>query len=150
MMIPLARPPRRASGSLAVPWPVILVAGMMVVGLLVVSGEYGFHGDEMYYVVAGRHPAFGYVDQPPLTPLLSAGSVAVLGVTPSAVRMLPSFEMAAVVVLVALICRDLGGSRRAQVLAAGTATLSGYLGAVISTRPPTPTCWPGRSWCGSW
>ena len=101
----------------------------MLALLLAVSGAYGFHGDEMYYVVAGQHPAFGYVDQPPLTPLLSAASVGVLGVSPTAVRVLPAVEMALVVVLVALIARDLGGSRRAQLLAAITAVLSGYLGA---------------------
>jgi hypothetical protein len=122
-------PVDRGPGRFAVPWPVLLVAGVMVVGLLAVSGAYGFHGDEMYYVVAGQHPAFGYVDQPPLTPIRSAASVALLGVTPTAVRVLPALEMALVVVLVALIARDLGGSRRAQVLAAATAALSGYLGA---------------------
>ncbi|MEW9529928.1 ArnT family glycosyltransferase [Microbispora sp. NPDC049125] len=115
--------------SFAVPWPVILVAGLMVALLLALSGAYGFHGDEMYFVVAGRHPAFGYVDQPPLTPLLSAASVGVLGVSPTAVRVLPAVEMTLVVVLVALISRDLGGSRRAQVLAAVTAAVSGYLAA---------------------
>jgi Dolichyl-phosphate-mannose-protein mannosyltransferase len=81
----------------------------------------------MYYIVAGQHPALGYVDQPPLTPLLSAASVTVLGVSPTAVRVLPALELALVVVLVALMARDLGGSRRAQVLAAITAALSGYL-----------------------
>jgi 4-amino-4-deoxy-L-arabinose transferase-like glycosyltransferase len=111
----------------AVPWPVLLVAGLMVAGLLAVSGAYGFHGDEMYYVVAGQHPALGYVDQPPLTPLLSAASVAVLGVSPTAVRVLPAVEVGLIVVLIALMTRDLGGSRRAQVLAAVTAALSGYL-----------------------
>ncbi|MFI5892077.1 glycosyltransferase family 39 protein [Actinoplanes sp. NPDC051513] len=113
----------------AVPWPVWLVAGLMVAGLLGLSGAYGFHGDEMYFVVAGRHPAFGYVDQPPLTPLLSAASVAILGVSPEAVRILPAVEMALVVIVVAFVARDLGGSRRAQVLAAVTASVSGYLGA---------------------
>ena len=100
------RPPRDAPAgprvwSPGVPWPVVLAAGVMVLGLLAVSGAYGFHGDEMYYVVAGQHPAFGYVDQPPLTPLLSAGSVALLGVSPTAVRVLPALEMGLVVVLVA-------------------------------------------------
>jgi hypothetical protein len=33
----------------AVPWPVFLIAGVMVVGLMALSGAYGFHGDEMYY-----------------------------------------------------------------------------------------------------
>jgi hypothetical protein len=30
---------------LAVPWPVLLVAGVMFAGLMAVSGAYGFHGD---------------------------------------------------------------------------------------------------------
>jgi hypothetical protein len=148
MLTQPAGPRGRGFAALAVPWPVVLVAGLMVVGLLVLSGEYGFHGDEMYYVVAGQHPAFGYVDQPPLTPLLSAGSVALLGATPTAVRLLPSFEMALVVVLVGLICRDMGGSRRAQVLAGCTAALSGYLGAghLDTTTEPDLLAWAILVW----
>ncbi|GIH46108.1 Dolichyl-phosphate-mannose-protein mannosyltransferase [Microbispora rosea] len=115
--------------SFVVPWPVVLIAGLVVALLLAFSSAYGFLGDEMYFVVAGRHPAFGYVDQPPLTPLLSAASVGLLGVSPTAVRVLPAVEAALVVVLVALISRDLGGSRRAQFLAAVTAAVSGYLAA---------------------
>jgi hypothetical protein len=132
----------------AVPWPVWLVAGLMVAALLGLSGAYGFHGDEMYFVVAGQHPAFGYVDQPPLTPLLSAASVAVLGVSPTAVRILPALEMAFVVTLVAYIARDLGGSRRAQVLAAVTAGASGYLAAghLDTTTEPDLLAWAIVIW----
>ena len=131
-----------------VPWAVILTAGLMVAGLLLVSGAYGFHGDEMYFVVAGQHPAFGYVDPPPLTPLLSAASVAFLGVSPTAVRILPALEMGLVVVLIALIARDLGGSRRAQVLAAITAAISGYLGAghLDTTTDPDLLAWAVVLW----
>jgi 4-amino-4-deoxy-L-arabinose transferase-like glycosyltransferase len=120
----------------------------MVVGLLAVSGAYGFHGDEMYYIVAGQHPALGYVDQPPLTPLLSAASVAVLGVSPTAVRVLPALEMGLIVVLIALMARDLGGSRRAQVLAAITAALSGYLagGHLDTTSEPDLLAWAVILW----
>lgn len=134
--------------SLGVSRPVLFVAGLMVVGLLAVAGAYGFHGDEMYFVVAGQHPAFGYVDQPPLTPLLSAASVAVLGVTPTAVRVLPAIEMGLIVVLTALIARDLGGSRRAQTLAAITAALSGYLGAghLDTTTDPDLLAWAVIVW----
>lgn len=107
-------PHATTSGSRSLRWldipaPVLLVAGLIVVGLLAVAGQYGFHGDEMYFVVAGQHPAFGYVDQPPLTPLLSAVSVALLGVSPTDVRVLPALEMGLIVVLVALIAGDLGG-----------------------------------------
>ena len=133
---------------LVVPWPVLLVAGVMFVGLMALSGAYGFHGDEMYYVVAGQHPAFGYVDQPPLTPFLSAASVALLGVSPTAIRLLPALEMALVVILAALIARDLGGSRRAQILAAITAALSGYLGAghLDTTTEPDLLAWAIILW----
>ena len=138
----------RSIAWLAIPWPVLAIAGLMVVALLALSGAYGFHGDEMYYVVAGQHPALGYVDQPPLTPLLSAASVALLGVSPTAVRVLPALEMALVVVIVACIARDLGGSRRAQVLAAITAALSGYLGAghLDTTTEPDLLAWAIILW----
>ena len=120
----------------------------MFVGLMALSGAYGFHGDEMYFIVAGQHPAFGYVDQPPLTPLLSAASVALFGVSPTAIRLLPAVEMALTVILIALITRDLGGSRRAQVLAAITAALSGYLGAghLDTTTEPDLLAWAIVLW----
>ncbi len=147
----MTRPPaatRRGLPLPAIPWPVYLVCALMLALLLAVSGNYGFHGDEMYYVVAGQHPAFGYVDQPPLTPLLSAAPVALLGVSPTAVRILPALEMALVVMLVALIARDLGGSRRAQILAAITAALSGYLGAghLDTTTEPDLLAWTLILW----
>jgi 4-amino-4-deoxy-L-arabinose transferase-like glycosyltransferase len=141
-------PNGRLASSIALPGPVVLVAGLMLVLLLALAGEYGFHGDEMYFVVAGRHPAFGYVDQGPLTPLVSAASVALLGVSPTAVRLLPAIEMGLCVLIVALIARDLGGSRRAQILAAITAALSGYLGAghLDTTTEPDLLAWAIIVW----
>ena len=148
MTTPAAGASIRRFSSLAVSWPVLLVAGLMFAGLMALSGSYGFHGDEMYYIVAGQHPALGYVDQPPLTPLLSAASVALLGVSPTAIRLLPALDMAFVVILVALIARDLGGSRRAQILAAITAALSGYLGAghLDTTTEPDLLAWAIVLW----
>jgi 4-amino-4-deoxy-L-arabinose transferase-like glycosyltransferase len=148
MTISTASSSNHRFSTFAVPWPVLAVAGVMCAGLMALSGAYGFHGDEMYYVVAGQHPAFGYVDQPPLTPLLSAASVALFGVSPTAIRLLPALEMALVVILVALIARDLGGSRRAQVLAAITAALSGYLGAghLDTTTEPDLLVWAIVLW----
>lgn len=107
----------------------------VVVGLvlLAVSGRYGYHRDELYFLAAGRHPAFGYPDQPPLVPLLArlldTGSLVVLR--------LPSDLMAATVVLLAgLMAERLGARRSGQWFASAAAALSGLVlgvGHLLST-----------------
>ena len=109
--------------------PVLAIAGAMLVALLVMAPAYGFHRDELYFIVAGRHPALGYDDQPPLTPLLSAAAVAVFGLEPWALRILPALSVAVVAVLAAATARELGGRSRSQVLAALVVAVSGYLAA---------------------
>ena len=118
---------RASVGARRLPWPILAVGGAMGLVLLLVSAGYGFHRDELYFIVAGRHPAFGYVDQPPLTPLISAAVSNMLGVSPTALRLLPALTAAAIVVLTGLMTRELGGSGRAQLLASITAALSGVL-----------------------
>jgi hypothetical protein len=108
---------------------VLGLAGLVVLGLLAVSPAYGFHRDELYFIVAGRHPALGYDDQPPLTPLLSAAAVALLGLEPWAARILPALVIGASIVVTALIARELGGTRRAQIVAAVVFAASAALGA---------------------
>ncbi len=68
--------------------------------------------------------------------------------SPTAVRLLPALEMGLVVVLIALMARDLGGSRRAQILAAITAALSGYLAAghLDTTSEPDLLVWAVILW----
>lgn len=107
--------------------PLVAVASAVAFVLIALSAGYGFHRDELYFIVAGRHPAFGYVDQPSLTPLLSAASAALFGVSPTAIRILPAFVAGLVVLLAGLTAREFGGSRRAQLLAAITTAISGVL-----------------------
>jgi 4-amino-4-deoxy-L-arabinose transferase-like glycosyltransferase len=105
-------------------------AAVLATGFLVlVSGGYGFHRDELYFIVAGRHPDFGYADQPPLTPLLSAVMTGVLGTTTFAIRLLPALAIGVVVLLTAAMAREMGGDRRSQTVAAVVVGTSGFLGA---------------------
>lgn len=110
--------------------PVALAIGAVAAaGLLLLAGAYGFHRDELYFIVAGQHPDFGYVDQPPLTPLLSAAAVGLLGVSPLAIRILPAIIVAVCVVLAAQMATGMGGRQRAGTLAALVLAISGLLGA---------------------
>jgi hypothetical protein len=94
------------------------VAAALVALELAVSARYGFHRDELYFVVAGRHLAAGYVDQPPLAPLLTRVATGLWGTSPSAVRVFPALAGAGVVIAGAVTARLLGGRGVAQVLTA--------------------------------
>ena len=108
------------SGSPAVAWkPVLLVAGALGLVLLAFGARYGYHRDELYFRVAGRHPMWGYPDQPPLMPLIGRAVTAVLGDSVVALRVPAALFSAAGVVAAALTAREMGGRRRAQLLTAG-------------------------------
>ena len=59
------------------------VAAAAVVALhFATNGTLGFHTDELYYIDSGLHPALGYVDFPPLVPLLARLETTLLGTSP--------------------------------------------------------------------
>ncbi|MCK2219254.1 glycosyltransferase family 39 protein [Actinomadura sp. ATCC 31491] len=105
-------------------WRSVTVIAVLLFGaLLALSPWYGYHRDELYFRVLSEHPAWGYVDQPPLTPLLAGAGVGLFGDTVTGIRVFPALAVAVLVWLVALITRELDGGRLAQaVAAAGTAT----------------------------
>jgi Dolichyl-phosphate-mannose-protein mannosyltransferase len=106
----------------------LVVAAGVIVFHAALSGRYGFHRDELYYLAAGRHPALGYVDQPPLVPLLARAITAVAGTHLWPLRLAAGAVHAAVVILTAMIARELGGGSRAMALSAlATATAPLFL-----------------------
>ena len=104
-------------------FPVAAVTVLCVALLAATSGQYGYHRDELYFRILGRHLSWGYVDEPPLTPLLGRASTALFGDNLVAFRLPALLCAAATLVVAAVIVRELGGGRAAQVLAtAGLAT----------------------------
>jgi len=104
--------------------PVTAVAGLLTALLIALSGRYGYHRDELYFIQAGRHLAWGYPDQPPLVPLiarlmtdLAPGSIVLL-------RLPSALAAGMLVLLTGLLTRELGGRRTAQVLAGGVVALA--------------------------
>lgn len=94
--------------------------------LIATSRRYGYHGDEFYFIVAGSHPAFGYPDQPPLVPLL-AWAMHDIGSGSLLMLRLPSAIVGALTTLLAaLTAREIGGARRAQLVAAACTAVSGF------------------------
>jgi 4-amino-4-deoxy-L-arabinose transferase-like glycosyltransferase len=99
--------------------PVLTISAALGLVLVAVSGRYGFHRDELYFLAAGAHLDWSYPDQPPLLPLLARAMTALFGDSLIALRVLAALISASGVLIAALTARDLGGGRRAQLLTAG-------------------------------
>jgi hypothetical protein len=114
-----------------------LVLGLVTLALhLLANGNYGFFRDELYFIVCGRHPAFGYVDQPPLVPLLAASAYWLSGGILVLFRLVPALVLAVTVALTAEFTQALGGGRYAQWLAGLCLLLAPYFllsGVLFST-----------------
>ncbi|MEV1171372.1 glycosyltransferase family 39 protein [Nonomuraea sp. NPDC049784] len=103
----------------AIAWRTIgPIAGVVVVTLLMLSPWYGYHRDELYFRMLGHSPAWGYFDQPPLTPLLARLSTELFGDTIVGLRVVPALCAGLLILIGAAITRELGGPRKAQTLAA--------------------------------
>src|SRR5437016_11355328 len=113
---------------------------------LLTIGCYGYFRDELYYIACGRHFAFGYVDQPPLSILLLRLSQILLSDSLFAIRLLPALAGAAAVALTGLITRELGGRGWAIALAcAGSlcALFNLAVGNFFSMNAFEPLFWMG-------
>ncbi len=130
--------------------PVLIVAGLAMAVLLAFAGRYGYHGDELYFIAAGRHLEWGYADQPPMLPLLA---LLMDTISPDSVlgfRLLPVLLTGAGVVVAALTAREFGGGRLPQLMTAGAFACSPFLlagaGHIVATHTVDAFLWTVIVW----
>ncbi|MFD0558517.1 4-amino-4-deoxy-L-arabinose transferase-like glycosyltransferase [Stackebrandtia endophytica] len=129
--------------------PITIVLAVVAALLTALSARYGYHRDELYFLAAGDRLDVGYVDQPPLTPLLAKASVTVFGDTPMGLRVVATIGFLAAIVLVALIARELGAGRIGQTVAALGASIAGFglaIGHMVSTSTFDMVAWLALTW----
>lgn len=110
----------------AFPRGLLAVAGAIVLVLLLVATRYGYHRDELYFVAAAKHLAWGYVDQPPFTIAVAWIADAIAPGSLFALRVFPALTIGIVVIIAGLIARHLGGGRAAVLGGAAAVALSGF------------------------
>ncbi len=102
----------------------LAIAGTVTLLHLLTNGRYGFHRDELQFLSEARHPDWGFVAFPPLTPFVERVSMAVFGLSMVGLRLISVIAQAAAIVVTGLMAKEAGGGRQAQVAAALAVALS--------------------------
>ncbi|MFI5033406.1 MAG: glycosyltransferase family 39 protein [Reyranellales bacterium] len=121
-------------------WLALLTAALH----LAANSQYGYHRDELYFIICGQRLDWGYVDQPPLIPLLASLMHGLFPNSLTMFRLIPALAHAGTVALTAETARKLGGGTWAQLLA-GMAVLFCPLqlafGTIFYTDSLQPIAW---------
>src|ERR1700761_2177202 len=112
------------------------------------AGRYDAQRNELYFLVCGWHPDFGYVDQPPLVPLIAAATQ-LAGISTWMLRLPATIAAVAIVFLAASFARLLGGGARAATFAAIAVAIAPGLAGLMShltTSTFEPIAWLGAAY----
>lgn len=130
--------------------PPSLWVGLFLTAVLVtLSGRYGPHRDELYFVQAGENLSWAYPDQGVLTPLVARMMAEITPGSLVALRVPAAVAVGAVVLLAGLLARELGGQRRAELIAA-VCTATGVIflqaGHTLGTTTFDLLVWTAVTW----
>ncbi|MEV6693742.1 glycosyltransferase family 39 protein [Micromonospora sp. NPDC051196] len=142
------RPAPPAPGPRALgPW---VTAATVTLVLLIMAPRYGYHRDELYFLLAGRHLDWGYVDQGPLVPALARLVDTIAPDSLLALRTPAAVLAGAAVLMVAAIARQFGAGRGGQTLAAlfgGASGITLASGHLLSTTTVDLVVWLAAALC---
>ena len=123
----------------------IKLAIEIVGNILAQRAGYGIFRDEMYYLMCGRHLAFGYVDQPPMVALQARLTEILFGYDHMwSLRLISGIAGAFKVFVTGALVWAMGGNRRAAALAMLGVIVAGvYLGSdsFLSMNSFEPVFW---------
>ncbi len=126
----------------------VLVAAKLILHIATVNG-YGIFRDEFYYWACGQRLAWGYVDQPPMTPALVRLGCALLGDTALGIRVFAMLAGGALVWMTSRLAREFGAGLWGQAMA-GIAVIIApiWLGLhhMTTVNAFEPLFWTGCAW----
>lgn len=96
----------------------IAFINFVIVYISTFTPGYGYFIDEFYYIACANRPALGYVDHPPLAPLLLTVIQFLFGSSIYVIRFFPALAGSVVVFISGLLVHEMGGKRFAQTLSA--------------------------------
>jgi hypothetical protein len=106
--------------------PIFFLALFNIAVHLVIVNNLEYHRDELLYFSLGQHPDFGFATVPPLIGWAAWLMQHIFGFSLFAVRLLPALLSGLLILLVAEIARELGGSHYSRNLAGIGITISGF------------------------
>jgi 4-amino-4-deoxy-L-arabinose transferase-like glycosyltransferase len=95
----------------------LLALGGTLIHILL-NGQYGFHRDELDFIMNARQLDWGYVSYPPITPFFARLGLELFGESLRGLRVIPAIAQGIVMILAGLMARDMGGKRNAQIMTA--------------------------------
>jgi len=128
---------------------VLYVALIRIVLYFFAAPHYGYFRDELYYLACGEHPAWGFVDQPPLIAWTAWLLQHTIGTSLWALRLLPALAGVGAILLAGRLACDLGGRRWAMFLASLATLMAPVLLAIshlFTMNAFDPLLWTAIAW----
>ncbi len=125
---------------------VIVLAGIKLLLHLLTSGNYGLFVDELYFLAAGQHLGWGYVDMPPLTAVLAWLARLIFADSVAGIHVIPALAGAGLVLINGWLVAELGGKVFAQALAGVCVISAGVFLTIysyLSMNAVEPLIWVG-------
>lgn len=110
----------------------ILIASIRFLLHVITNNNYGFHQDALAFLANGLSLDWGYVAYPPLTPFIGRIGLELFGTSLIGIKSLAALAQCIAMVFTGLMAKELGGGRRAQVIAA-IAVGIGLMSLIMST-----------------